>query len=121
VEAEALVTLTTSSCTNSRVWGSVEKPGDGLRLPQRQAGPALQHRSQGDREEVQPAAATAIAHCAQEAISINLETEKAVIDPAKCGPLRECILVSLRQHPDPVERIHPRSFSKDDGIPLTAS
>ena len=29
-----------------------EEPGDGLRLPERQAVPALQHRPQGDREEV---------------------------------------------------------------------
>ena len=29
-----------------------EKPGDGLRLPQRQAVPALQHRPQGDGKEV---------------------------------------------------------------------
>jgi len=34
-----------------------------------------------------------VAHCAQEAISINLETEKAVIDPAKCVGCAECILV----------------------------
>ncbi len=32
-------------------------------------------------------------HCAQEAISINLETEKAVIDPKKCVGCAECILV----------------------------
>jgi uncharacterized Fe-S center protein len=34
-----------------------------------------------------------VAHCAQEAISINLETEKAVIDPKKCVGCAECILV----------------------------
>ena len=34
-----------------------------------------------------------VAHCAQEAISINPETEKAVIDPAKCVGCGECILV----------------------------
>jgi uncharacterized Fe-S center protein len=34
-----------------------------------------------------------VAHCAQEAIHINLETEKAVIDPAKCVGCAECILV----------------------------
>ncbi len=34
-----------------------------------------------------------IAHCAQEAIGINPETEKAVIDPTKCVGCAECILV----------------------------
>jgi uncharacterized Fe-S center protein len=34
-----------------------------------------------------------VAHCAQEAISINPETEKAVIDPAKCVGCAECILI----------------------------
>ena len=34
-----------------------------------------------------------VAHCAQEAISINPETQKAVIDPAKCIGCGECILV----------------------------
>jgi uncharacterized Fe-S center protein len=34
-----------------------------------------------------------VAHCAQEAIRINPETEKAVIDPKKCVGCAECILV----------------------------
>ena len=34
-----------------------------------------------------------VAHCAQEAISLNLETQKAVIDPKKCVGCGECILV----------------------------
>jgi len=34
-----------------------------------------------------------VAHCAQEAIGINPETEKAVIDPKKCVGCAECILV----------------------------
>ena len=34
-----------------------------------------------------------VVHCAQEAISINPETEKAVIDPTKCVGCAECLLV----------------------------
>jgi uncharacterized Fe-S center protein len=34
-----------------------------------------------------------VAHCAQEAIGINPETEKAVIDPTKCVGCAECLLV----------------------------
>ncbi|MFP3866850.1 MAG: DUF362 domain-containing protein [Desulfobacteraceae bacterium] len=34
-----------------------------------------------------------VAHCAQEAIKINLETEKAEIDPKKCVGCAECILI----------------------------
>ena len=34
-----------------------------------------------------------VVHCAQEAIGINPETEKAVIDPKKCVGCAECILV----------------------------
>jgi hypothetical protein len=34
-----------------------------------------------------------VVHCAQEAIGINPETEKAVIDPVKCVGCGECILV----------------------------
>jgi len=34
-----------------------------------------------------------VEHCAQEAIGLNLETKKAVIDPAKCVGCAECILV----------------------------
>lgn len=34
-----------------------------------------------------------VTHCAQEAIHINPETEKAVIDPSKCVGCAECILV----------------------------
>ncbi len=34
-----------------------------------------------------------VAHCAQEAIQINIETEKAVIDPTKCVGCAECLLV----------------------------
>jgi uncharacterized Fe-S center protein len=34
-----------------------------------------------------------VSHCAQEAIALNLETKKAVIDPAKCVGCAECILV----------------------------
>jgi uncharacterized Fe-S center protein len=34
-----------------------------------------------------------VVHCAPEAISLNLETQKAVIDPAKCVGCAECILV----------------------------
>jgi uncharacterized Fe-S center protein len=34
-----------------------------------------------------------VAHCAHEAISLNLETGKAVIDPARCVGCAECILV----------------------------
>jgi len=37
--------------------------------------------------------AECVAHCAQEAISINPETKKAVIDPKKCVGCAECILV----------------------------
>ncbi len=60
-----------------------------------------------------------VVHCAQEAIRINPETEKAVIDPTKCVGCAECISgVPLRQHPDPVERIHPGLPEEDDGIRL---
>jgi hypothetical protein len=34
-----------------------------------------------------------VVHCAQEAIGINPETEKAVIDPVRCVGCGECILV----------------------------
>jgi uncharacterized protein len=34
-----------------------------------------------------------VAHCAQEAIGINPETQKAVIDPTKCVGCGECLLV----------------------------
>jgi hypothetical protein len=34
-----------------------------------------------------------VAHCAQEAIHLNPETEKAVIDPRKCVGCAECLLV----------------------------
>ena len=34
-----------------------------------------------------------VVHCAQEAIRINPETEKAVIDPTKCVGCAECLLV----------------------------
>jgi uncharacterized protein len=34
-----------------------------------------------------------VVHCAQEAIGINPETEKAVIDPTKCVGCAECLLV----------------------------
>ncbi len=34
-----------------------------------------------------------VVHCAQEAIGINPETEKAVIDPTRCVGCAECILV----------------------------
>ena len=60
VEAEALVTLTHFKLHElSGFGGRPEKPGDGLRLPQRQALPALQHRPQGNRQRSAPAAATA--------------------------------------------------------------
>jgi uncharacterized Fe-S center protein len=37
--------------------------------------------------------AECVVHCAQEAIHINPETEKAVIDPVKCVGCAECVLV----------------------------
>ena len=93
VEAEALVTLTHFKLHElSGFGGALKNLGMGCAS---RKGRCLQHSNISPKvtEKKCTGCGDCIAHCAQEAISINLETEKAVIDPKKCVGCAECILV----------------------------
>ena len=93
VEAEALVTLTHFKLHElSGFGGALKNLGMGCAS---RKGKLSQHSNIAPKvtEKKCTGCGDCIAHCAQEAISINLETEKAVIDPKKCVGCAECILV----------------------------
>jgi uncharacterized Fe-S center protein len=93
VEAEALVTLTHFKLHElSGFGGALKNLGMGCAS---RKGKLAQHSNIAPKvtEKKCTGCGDCIAHCAQEAISINPETEKAVIDPAKCVGCAECILV----------------------------
>ena len=117
VEAEALVTLTHFKLHElSGFGGALKNLGMGCAS---RKGKLSQHSNIAPKvtEKKCTGCGECIAHCAQEAIGINPETEKAVIDPEKVRGLRRVHPgVPLRQHPDPVERIHPGFSQKDDGV-----
>ena len=119
VEAEALVTLTHFKLHElSGFGGALKNLGMGCAS---RKGKLSQHSNISPKVTAKKCTGCGdcVAHCAQEAISINPETEKAVIDPTKVRGLRRMHPgVPLRQHPDPVERIHPGFSEEDDGIRL---
>ena len=93
VEAEALVTLTHFKLHElSGFGGALKNLGMGCAS---RKGKLSQHSNIAPKVTAKKCTGCGdcIAHCAQEAISINLETEKAVIDPKKCVGCAECILV----------------------------
>jgi hypothetical protein len=93
VEAEALVTLTHFKLHElSGFGGALKNLGMGCAS---RKGKLAQHSNIAPKvtEKKCTGCGDCIIHCAQEAISINLETEKAVIDPKKCVGCAECILV----------------------------
>ena len=93
VEAEALVTLTHFKLHElSGFGGALKNLGMGCAS---RKGKLSQHSNIAPKvtEKKCTGCGDCIVHCAQEAISINLETEKAVIDPKKCVGCAECILV----------------------------
>ena len=84
-----------------------EKPGHGLRLPQRQALHALQHLPQGDRKEVHrlrrlrgPLRPGGHQHQPGDREGGHRSHQVRGLRRMPAG-------LPLRQHPDPVERIHP--------------
>ena len=119
VEAEALVTLTHFKLHElSGFGGALKNLGMGCAS---RKGKLSQHSNIAPKVTAKKCTGCGdcIAHCAQEAISINLETEKAVIDPKKCVGCAECILVC------PYGNIQiqwnesiPVFLEKDDGIRL---
>jgi uncharacterized Fe-S center protein len=93
VEAEALVTLTHFKLHElSGFGGALKNLGMGCAS---RKGKLAQHSNIAPKvtEKKCTGCGECIAHCAQEAIGINPETEKAVIDPKKCVGCAECILV----------------------------
>ena len=93
VEAEALVTLTHFKLHElSGFGGALKNLGMGCAS---RKGKLSQHSNIAPKvtEKKCTGCGECIVHCAQEAISINPETEKAVIDPKKCVGCAECILV----------------------------
>lgn len=93
VEAEALVTLTHFKLHElSGFGGALKNLGMGCAS---RKGKLAQHSNIAPKVTAKKCTGCGdcIYHCAQEAISINLETEKAVIDPKKCVGCAECILV----------------------------
>jgi uncharacterized protein len=93
VEAEALVTLTHFKLHEMSGFGGALK-NLGMGCASRK-GKLSQHSNIAPKVTAKKCTGCGdcIAHCAQEAISINPETEKAVIDPKKCVGCGECILV----------------------------
>jgi uncharacterized Fe-S center protein len=93
VEAEALVTLSHFKLHElSGFGGALKNLGMGCAS---RKGKLSQHSNLAPKVTAKKCTGCGdcIAHCAQEAISINPETEKAVIDPKKCVGCAECILV----------------------------
>ncbi len=93
VEAEGLVTLTHFKLHElSGFGGALKNLGMGCAS---RKGKLSQHSNISPKvtEKKCTGCGECIAHCAQEAIGINPETEKAVIDPTKCVGCGECILV----------------------------
>jgi uncharacterized Fe-S center protein len=93
MEAEALVVLTHFKLHEMSGFGGALK-NLGMGCASRK-GKLSQHSNISPKvtEKKCTGCGDCIAHCAQEAIGINLETEKAVIDPTKCVGCGECILV----------------------------
>ncbi len=93
VEAEALVTLSHFKLHEMAGFGGTLK-NLGMGCASRR-GKLSQHSNISPKvtEKKCTGCGECIAHCAQEAIGINPETEKAVIDPTKCVGCGECILV----------------------------
>ena len=93
VEAEGLVTLSHFKLHElSGFGGALKNLGMGCAS---RKGKLSQHSNIAPKvtEKKCTGCGECIAHCAQEAIGINPETEKAVIDPKKCVGCAECILV----------------------------
>ena len=93
VEAEALVTLTHFKLHElSGFGGALKNLGMGCAS---RKGKLAQHSNISPKVTAKKCTGCGecIGHCAQEAIGINPETEKAVIDPTKCVGCAECILV----------------------------
>ena len=93
MEAEGLVTLSHFKCHElSGFGGALKNLGMGCAS---RRGKLSQHSNISPKitEKKCTGCGECVAHCAQEAISINPETQKAVIDPAKCVGCAECILV----------------------------
>jgi uncharacterized protein len=93
VEAEALVTLSHFKLHEMSGFGGALK-NLGMGCASRR-GKLAQHSNISPKvtEKKCTGCGDCIAQCAQEAIGINPETEKAVIDPTKCVGCGECILV----------------------------
>jgi uncharacterized Fe-S center protein len=93
VEAEGLVALSHFKCH--------EMSGFGGALKNLAMGGASRRGKLSQHSNISPTitekkctgCAECVAHCAHEAISLNPETGKAVIDPKKCVGCAECILV----------------------------
>ncbi len=93
LEAEALVTLTHFKLHElSGFGGALKNLGMGCAS---RKGKLSQHSNISPKvtEKKCTGCADCVVHCAQEAIGINPETEKAVIDPTKCVGCAECLLV----------------------------
>jgi uncharacterized Fe-S center protein len=93
LEAEALVTLSHFKLHElSGFGGALKNLGMGCAS---RKGKLAQHSNISPKvtEKKCTGCGDCVAHCAQEAIQINPETEKAVIDPTKCVGCAECLLV----------------------------
>ena len=93
VEAEALVTLSHFKLHElSGFGGALKNLGMGCAS---RKGKLSQHSNIGPmvNQKKCTGCADCVVHCAQEAIGINPETEKAVIDTEKCVGCAECLLV----------------------------
>jgi uncharacterized Fe-S center protein len=93
VEAEGLVTLSHFKLHElSGFGGALKNLGMGCAS---RKGKLAQHSNISPKvnEKKCTGCGDCVANCAQEAIGINPETEKAVIDPTKCVGCAECILV----------------------------
>jgi uncharacterized protein len=93
MEAEALVVLTHFKLHElSGFGGALKNLGMGCAS---RKGKLSQHSNISPKvtEKKCTGCGDCVVHCAQEAIHINPETEKAVIDPTKCVGCAECLLV----------------------------